>query len=217
MKVKTIIPILLLIIVRLGFSQDFANLDFESAVINTSGAPQFHVVANDAIPNWTAYLGVNAQTYILYNAVNLDAAGVSIQGTNTPTPSLVPIQGNYSIFLQGASLNVPGATAAIGQTGQIPTDALSLIFWGSVGLGSVSFNGQSLSLSVLGSTANYNIYGADISAFTGQTGQLLFTAQPQGYIFFDNVQFSSSAVPEPSPLALSALGALLLGFRRWRN
>jgi hypothetical protein len=33
----------------------------------------------------------------------------------------------------------------------------------------------------------------------------------------DNIQFSSTAVPEPSELALGALGALLLGFRRWRK
>ncbi len=78
----------------------------------------------------------------------------------------------------------------------------------------VSFNGQTLSLTVLGSTPNYNIYGADISAFAGQTGQLLFTAAPQTIDIIDNIQFSNLAVPEPTTLALTALGGAFLCLRR---
>ena len=110
--------------------------------------------------------------------------------------------------------NYPGFEYAvsIGQTGTVPIAAQSLIFWGNVGANDVSFQGQTLSLAVLGSTANYNIYEADISAYSGQTGQLLFTALGSDKI--DNIQFSSTAVPEPSGFALGALGGLLFSFRR---
>ena len=80
----------------------------------------------------------------------------------------------------------PQQSAAIGQTGQIPTNAMSLKFWGYST--DVSFGGQTLSLVLLGRhTPHYNIYGADISAFAGQTGQLLFTAQPQSLDIIDNI------------------------------
>jgi PEP-CTERM motif len=96
------------------------------------------------------------------------------------------------------------------------------VFWGTAGGLQVTFNGQPLTFLTTGSTANYIIYTADISAYAGQTGQLLFadpyyTNTQGGPASIDNIQFSSSSVPEPSAFALGALGTLLLGFRRWRN
>src|SRR5208282_1247886 len=134
----------------------------------------------------------------MYNDRTLDDAAVTLQGTNSS--SLTPIQGNFTMLLLGASAFAPQQSAAIGQTGQVSLTAQSLIFWGFVGQNDVSFAGQSLSLVVISNTANYNIYGADISAFAGQTGQLLFTAFPQDGDIIDNIQFSSSAIPEPSAL-----------------
>jgi hypothetical protein len=109
--------------------------------------------------------------------------------------------------------------AAIGQTGQIPPTAKSITFWWGLGLNyytlQITFNGQLLSFNPISSTANYTIYGADISPYAGQTGELLFSEGPSaGEGVIDNVQFSSSSVPEPSEFALTALGALQLGFRR---
>ena len=211
---KTITLILLtalLFIARLGHSQSFINLNFEGAVINTNGAPPFSVVASSAILGWTAYIGGIAQTYIVYDTIPLAAAEVTLQGTNTSIPSLFPIQGDFTIALFGAAPSAPQQqSAAIGQTGQIPVNALSLIFWGNVGLSDVSFNGQTLAVSLLGSTANYNIYGANISSYAGQTGQLLFASQPGTSDVIDNIQFSTSPVPEPNIMGLLALGGLFL-------
>jgi hypothetical protein len=196
-----------------GAAQGFVNLDFEDANVSAYGAGS--IPAINGIPGWSAYVNGSRVSQILYNTINLDEPAVTIQGTNSS--SLTPIQGNFSVLLQGGSVYATGSSSAIGQTGQIPITAQSLTFWG--GDNFVSFNGQPLSIVLLGigSNPNYNIYGADISAFAGQTGQLLFTAPKLTGAIIDNIQFSSSAVPEPSEFALAALGALLLGFRRWRN
>jgi hypothetical protein len=55
----------------------------------------------------------------------------------------------------------------------------------------------------------------DISAYAGQTGQLLFSVPPQssGGIL-DNIQFSSTPVPEPGTFGLFAMGGALLAWRR---
>jgi hypothetical protein len=82
----------------------------------------------------------------------------------------------------------------------------------------VTFNGLLIPLVQIGSTANYVIMGGDVSAFAGQTGQLLFTALPNvGYGLLDNIQFSTAAVPEPSTFALVALGSLALGLVKKRQ
>ena len=108
--------------------------------------------------------------------------------------------------------------AAIGQTGTIPITTQSLTFIANFnGTLQITFNNQPIDYLVTGSTANYAICSADISAYAGQTGQLLFTAPYKNYAMLDNIQFSSTAVPEPSEFALDALGALLLGFRRWKK
>ncbi len=98
----------------------------------------------------------------------------------------------------------------------MPTNAASLYFYLSL-LSSlqVSFNGQVIPVIQAGSTANYAIMGANISAFAGQTVELLFSALPNsGNVLLDNIQFSSSPIPEPGTLALAALGGGLSGFRR---
>ncbi len=94
---------------------------------------------------------------------------------------------------------------------------MSLTFWGSVNTGNVTFDGNVLSLIQTGTVGSYNTYEADISAYAGQTGQLLFTAVPNQFLFLDNLQFSSMAVPEPTTLALTALGGAFLCLRRRKN
>ena len=213
MKSNSFIVCILLLGAVECFSQGFINLNFENAVIKTNGAPQGAIIASNAIPGWTAYNNGVSQTYIAYNDVSLGAAGISLHGTNSFFPS---IQGNYFIYLQGSSAGQQ-SSAAIGQTGQIPLSALSLLFWGDVFQVQLSFNSQTLPFSLSSVTANYNIYQADISPYSGQTGMLLFLAAQGAGGFIDNIQFSATAVPEPNQFALAALGTLLLGFRRWKN
>jgi hypothetical protein len=116
--------------------------------------------------------------------------------------------------LEGSGFSTPTA-ASIGQTGQIPLDTVSLLFYLSLNSSiQVTFNGQIIPLVQTGSTANYVIMDGNISSFAGQTGQLLFTALPNvGYGLIDNIQFSTTPVPEPSTLGLTALGGFLFAWR----
>jgi hypothetical protein len=208
-------------VVSLDAQGTFENLDFEAA--NVSGYPPGTVPASNAIPGWTAYIGNAAQTTMLYNNEALGEAAISLQGQQGAIYR--PIQGEYFVLLQAAFFAPNTNAAAIGQTGTIPTTAQSLVFWGDISLSGVAnnmqvtFNGETVPYSAIGSGSTYTIYGADISGLKGQTGQLLFTAFNNTYAAIDNIQLSDQFIPEPGVSALTALGALLLGWRfvRWRR
>ncbi len=175
------------------------------------------MTATNAIPGWIPYLNNHAQDYIASNGQSLGGAQINIEGTNNPfgSPS---VQGKYFILLQGSGAGFQ-TSAAIGQTAQIPNSTQSILFLGAVfGSLQVSFNGNPLAFSVAGTTPNnYNIYQADISTYAGQTGELLFLTPFNANAIIDNIQFSSTAVPEPGSLALVGLGAALFGFHRRRK
>src|ERR1019366_2253711 len=98
----------------------------------------------------------------------------------------------YSVYLEGPSYIPPNnsnpTSASIGQTGTIPTTAQSVTFYlgDTYGTLQITFNGQPLSLMDISNTLNYTIWGADISAYAGQNGQLLFTAPFQTFAVIDN-------------------------------
>jgi hypothetical protein len=204
-----------------GISQNFTNLDFEDAtIVRDTQVPIANAIyASDAIPGWTAYVNGTARAFISYGGQS--SGEIELIGTNTITK---PVQGDYSILLRGGVTGFPAGniTAAIGQTGLVPLSTESLTFWGEF-RGKLSFGGQTLAYSVIGKTADYNIYGANISAYAGDNGQLLFSTVPNpnapgelgGTI--DNIQFSTVPVPVPEPgeMALMASGVLVfLGVRR---
>jgi len=162
------------------------------------------------MPGWTGYLGTNQVDRLLHNDAFLDSAGMSILG-----PDYAPgwFHGQYFILLQ-AGLDLGGSgqrlVPAIAQMGTIPASAESLEFWAYAAGFNVTFDGIAVPMSVVGGSAStYYVYAGDVSAFAGETGELRL----QGVGYYDYIQFSNSPAPEPSVLALSALGALLLGYR----
>ena len=219
----------LLLFCRSGQAQSFINLGFERAVINTNGLPPFMAVASSAIPGWTAAISGSANyqlSEIIYDTDALGSPAIDIlESNNDLAGSAVILQGQYTLELQAvAGYNGYNAGGSISQTGLIPVSALALLFEAQLSplqgtlLESlqVSLDGQNLNFFAVSSGANYTLYGADISMFSGQVETLDFSsvsALPIGIpneIFLDNIQFSTSPIPEPNELALAALGILLL-------
>jgi hypothetical protein len=100
----------------------FQNLDFESAIIVTSGDPH-RVLATLALPDWLSRAPTNATIY--HNNLSIGGAAISIHDINDPGSP--PLAGRYSVSLQGAIADT--GAAEIYQTGQIPGNTQSLIFW----------------------------------------------------------------------------------------
>jgi hypothetical protein len=207
---------LLLLAASLDFTAEaqgtFQDLNFESArIILDTNSPYYPNAINaaNALPGWTVGGENEAAPDVLYNTTSSGAPAVSLQGPGSFQPIL---QGSFTVELQGSSAGAP-ASVSIGQTGQIPAGSASLQFFGAdLGNLQVLFDGQPLSYGAIGTGPNYTIYGADISAYAGQTGQLLFTALPDGTALIDNIQFFT--VPEPTTCALILCGTFLFAAAR---
>ncbi len=221
----------------LNAQQNFENLNFEAATLSTpitgpiTGAEYQPITL--VLPDWTATLGTIQQTEVLENDLTSGSASLDIFTSTMQYPGV--IDGSYSIVLQ-AGANPQGGTslvdASLWQDGTIPANAMSLQFkvWSVYPTANftVSFAGNSLSPVGLSSGQTpsgetYELYGANIATFAGQTGQLDFTALANngvnlGNIELDDITFSPTAVtPEPGTLALVVMGGAAMLVRRWRG
>ena len=204
----------------------FQNLDFESANLTSIPSGQYggEVPLSSALPGWSASIGGVPVTEVLQNNYTLGAASIDIFGPNWAFLGPGIIGGNYTVFLQ--TFFASEGNVSLWQSGTVPPNAESLQFsaWSQYSPAnfSVSFGGNNLSLVVLSSgTAqsrqSYDVYGANIAPYAGQTGQLEFTAladNPPGDIELDDISFSTQSVPEPSPLVLTGIGALVFALYR---
>jgi hypothetical protein len=201
----------------------FQNLDFEQAsIIPIVGSPNpYAITVADALPYWTVSYGTVQQTQIYYNVQSLGGTLVSLYASGYPSAfggSLPIIDGNFSVSLDFGAVNGVRTAPSISQVGQIPAGTQSL-FFDATGLPSgseVLIGNDSLTLFPVG-TGNgngtgYTIYGANISAWAGQTEQLTFTSG--GYWEIDDISFSPGAVPEPSTLELTGIGGVLFALYR---
>jgi len=214
MKTSANILFALLLLCRSGYAQGFVNLDFESAKIisdSASGYYPYGIAISNALPGWS----VNGFTQgdITYNDPSVGSTFVTLWATNG-----AQISDKYSVLLTGGLSPFP---ATISQIGQVPALTESLFFEAQPGFSTlqVSLGGQNLSFFAIGAASNYTLYGASVSAFAGQTEQLIFSAinvsSGLNNWTIDNIQFSSSPVPEPATLGLAALGTgLFAGLRR---
>jgi len=213
--IRTVVAIFLVVGKREGFAQGtFVNLDFEYLVPPLVQGPDGQVPITNAIPGWTGYFNGFPYDRVFYDTVALGDAATSIH--DSASHFFDPIQGAYSVFIQGSNPfeGGPPRSAAIGQTGKVPANAASLQFWAApLSDLQVTFGAQTIPMFQLGSTANYVIWGGDVSASVGQTAELRFTALANAGGYFDNIFFSIQPIPEPGASCLLGLGALLLGWR----
>jgi len=219
--IKSQIVMLLFITVCLnGYTQGFANLDFEDATIVPDPSSIYYpnaVYTSDAVPGWTVIGNFMGPNDIFYNDISLGAPSVALLGNNGGFNAL---DGAYSIDLYGGSSGSP-AGVSISQTALVPADASSIGFiaqgYGSLGGPLlVSLGGQNISFSAISTGPNYTSYAGSIpSGLAGQVAELTFSTAPDGgnnYWEIDDIQFSS--VPEPGVFGLFALGGLFFGLRR---
>jgi hypothetical protein len=218
MKTGFLISILL-VLVQSGHGQGFANLDFEDATIAPTPINGWTYPADpaQAFPGWTVG---GSGTVVGYNDLSLGAPAVNLMGPNFPNAvNYTPLQGSYSVLLQYFGNAGPAPT--LSQTGLIPASAQSISLLVPPGENTVypaamviTFNGVDIPLVPIAGGR----VGGNISAFAGSVAQLtISTINANDWIYFDDIQFSPSSVPEPRELALTALGALLLGFRCWKS
>jgi hypothetical protein len=196
----------------------FQNLDFEGAtIVPISGQPYAISVAN-ALPDWTVDYNNVQQSQIFYNDPSLGDVRVTLLANGYPGSPGPIIDGNFSVLLQGGLFEGMTATASINQTGQIPVGSQSLFF--DVGNGllpNVFIGNDELTLFPIktgtGVSTGYTTYGANISAWAGQTEQLTFSS-PGFNVLLDDVSFSPSAIPEPDALVLTAIGGIVFAIYR---
>jgi len=76
---------------------------------------------------------------------------------------------------------------------------------------------QIVPIGAIGTGSNYTLYGANISAWADDSEQITFAAlgdsSEANNWNIDDISFSD--VPEPSTVALTAIGGLLFGARKW--
>jgi hypothetical protein len=184
------------------------------------------------LPGWSAFVGTRQVAYVYYNGLSAGGAFVNLITAYTSDTGQYLIAGQYTAELGSGAAFIGGAdivtSTAIAQTGLTPLTAQSLRFavrpFGSyISDLAVTFNGQDLPLLPLAAGSNYlAYYGADISMFAGQTGELRFTerpiSNPNAEIFLDSIQFSDQPIPEPGVVGLVAVaGVLLVGRLVWRR
>jgi PEP-CTERM motif len=202
----------------------FQNLNFGQADPLSAGNPNNpnSVTAASALPYWTVTYGGVQQTDINYNYPSTGAPLVTLLGPGdvwfNPPPD-----GTYYVLLQGGV--EPFVPASISQTGLIPAGMQSLLFEAPLGTPSgqleVLVGTQSLALTDEGTGPGYTMYGANISAWAGQTEDLTFSAltsnSGENNWEISDISFSPNAVPEPSTWALLLMAGAAFGVRRWRS
>jgi len=189
----------------------FRNMDFEQSQI-PQNQPSGLVAADLAFPSWTVYYGSTPQTQVLWNDVSVGSTLASLVGQRSGA-----LDGGYSAFLFGGSSGPSTPVdCSISQVGQLPDDAVSLLFEAhGVQQLTVAVSGVTLPLFDVSSGPNYEVYGVNVSQFAGMQEDLRFTAPgftPNGPNIWtiDNIVFSTTPVPEPSTAVLVALAGLAL-------
>jgi hypothetical protein len=203
-------------------AQDFVNLNFENAIV-PSRHPQpgefVFLQWNTAAPGWSHSDGGDT-SIIYYGSEHLGLSQYYIL-VDQYSPFYAPggqLAGRYSLAFasgiqQGSVPGSPWVNAYLAQTGLIPEGMNSLTLL-ATGPFQVYVDGVPISMTP---TAENHGFIGDISQYAGTVAEIkivntaLTVHTPT---VLDNVSFSPVPVPEPTAIAIVALGVALLGGTR---
>lgn len=200
---------------------DFQNLNFEATSLSADGPGGLQPI-EVALPGWTAFLGDEPTSQILYNDQFLGTAFVGLSGNSFPV-----LEGQFSALLKpGASpFTTLSVSSSLAQTGLVPADAGFLQFratTGSIGPTVHDYFGLFIDgerLQVFPAIERPGpitaIFSTDVTRYAGREVTLRFTAfnlGPAGpnSLILDDVSFVP--IPEPSTWALFGLATVALGW-----
>jgi hypothetical protein len=213
-----------------SLASPFQNLDFEQRTFHsppTNYVPNGNAIGPNPIsdafglPFWTAKEDATVCTALRGGGGALDETSVALFG-----PTNHPIDGSYTLELS-AYANAPSdlyKTSSISQTGDVPANAKSIQFllrspYSIVQSNPlVTLNGTTINLVPISTNGNIVTMAGDVSAFAGTTAQLQISAAgtsgngffyTENYFDLDDISFSPNPAPEPSSIALCALGGLI--------
>jgi hypothetical protein len=223
-KVKSLLFTLAASVALAAGAQEFVNLNFESATVQTNDPTFGWLDWNLAAPGWNHSSG-SATAFIYYGLghIGIDQIYFLMDSNSLSWMSGTQLAGNYSLaFASGyhtiAGTPISWVTAFISQTGSIPASSRSLWML-ATGPFQVFLGGTEISMDAQGG----NLYAGDISGLAGITTAELKIAnaapigQVHDYAVVDDILFSPITVPEPSCVALWVFGAALVsGWRRNR-
>lgn len=194
--------------------QAFVNLNFENATVVPTEPIYGFLNWNLAAPGWNHSAG--GDTSIVYYGnehLGLSQYYLLMDATSPGYAPGTQLAGTYSLAfasgLQSAGDPAsPWVNAYISQTGMVPAGTLSLRML-ATGPFQVLVGGTSIAMYSLGG----NSYGGDISGFSGSIAEVRIVntaTMVHTPTVADNIAFSPVAVPEPSSIALMALGVALV-------
>jgi hypothetical protein len=195
-----------------GVAAPFVNLNFEQATVVPSNEPFIDAAA--AFPGWTGRFNDFVLSDVSYNTPGIGSPILALYDRPVTDLGIALLEGQYmALFVPGT----PQARVSLSQTGDVPSDALSIRFKTGAHLPppSLYFNNEPLPIVRLGGgTISFEVatYGADVAAFAGSTVLLRLDSGSGSTLSqnaVDDVTFSSIPIPEPISIMAIALVVLL--------
>ncbi len=196
----------------------FVNLNFEQATVPPGSPPV--IPAAVGVPGWTPRVGNLVVSSVAYNSTGIGDGRVVLYDAFLGI-GIGVVEPRFSICLiTDFGFDLP---ASLSQLGEVPEGTKSLRFLADYFRppALLSIDGTNLPLVQLSQPSNFEPveWGADLTAFAGQTVELRVSSglPPSRIVTVDALSFSSSPIPEPNSTSAIGIAAILTARRRGRS